>query len=300
VSDSGDKPRRWWQPRRFEWNALEMFVMRLSFAVLLFFNTRWDIKQYQTQEFPNGLAKLFDLTWLADSPPGVVFKGIAIAGLALYVVGWLPALGLLPMTVYAVLAGTLINSQGAINHSWQLVAMIAVAQLLVSLVPRSTPAGRDWRLLVRPDIERHRNLIWAALIVIAASYVVSAFVKLEASNGKWIFETPNLAVQIVKTNQAEYYNSLQMPPEWMQRTTQFLLEHPFVAMVVFGSGLLIELSGFVLLISRRWALIGAMAIIGLHLSISKLMKLDFEAHIAAVVIFALNVPGIVKALRGER
>jgi len=291
-------PARWWQPRPFEFGALEMLVMRAAFAALAFWNIKWETAPYTEQKFPNGLARFFDLTWLGQHPPSDLTQYVVIACLVCYVIGIFPALGFLPTAVFATLIGTLLNSQGAINHSWQMVTMMGLAQLIVYAWPRQTATGLDWKILVRPDLQRHREAVFAVLTVIAASYVVCGIVKLVHSDGLWIYRAPLLAVQLLKTHYSHFYDTLNMPPEWLQNITAFLLEHPWVARIVFGSGLLIELLGFVVLINRRWAFIGGVAIIGLHLSISRLMNLNFEAHILAALIYCVNLPGLLKTMRG--
>ena len=296
MSEAAVKPR-WWQPVRFEWSALEMLVMRLGFAALAFWNIKWETRPFTTQKFPNGLAHFFDFTWLAQNPPGDLVQGAVIAFLVLYVIGILPALGLLPLAFFSVSIGTLLNSQGAINHSWQLVTMMGLAQLMVYVWPRK---GAGVSLWIKPDLERHRQAVWAALIVIAASYVVCGVVKIVNSDGMWLHRAPWLAVQLYKTHYSAFYDTLSMPPEWLQKVTEILVQNPNVARLVFGAGLFIELAGFVILINRRWALIGGLAIIALHLSISKIMSLNFEAHMLAVLIYAVNLPGLVKTWRGER
>ncbi len=288
---------RWWQPVRFEWSALELFVMRFGFAVLAFWNIKWETKPFTTQKFPNGLAHFFDFTWLAHHPPGELVQGLVMAFLVLYVVGLFPALGLLPIAFFATAIGTLLNSQGAINHSWQLVTMMGLAQLLVYAWPRK---GAGFSVMLKPDLERHRQAAWAAMIVIAASYVVCGVVKLENSDGLWLHKAPWLAVQLYKTHYSAFYDTLSMPPEWLQHITEFLVQNPNMARLIFGAGLFIELAGFVILINRRWAVIGGLAIIALHLSISKIMSLNFEAHMVAVLIYAVNLPGLGKMWRGER
>lgn len=288
---------RWWQPIRFEWTALELFVMRLGFAALAFWNIKWETRPFTTQKFPNGLAHFIDFTWLADPPPSLFVQGAVIAFLALYVIGILPALGLLPLAFFSVSIGTLLNSQGAINHSWQLVTMMGLAQLIVYTWPR----GKwEWSLLLKPDLERHRQAAWAALIVIAASYVVCGVVKLENSDGMWLHRAPWLAVQLYKTHYSAFYDTLQMPPEWLQNVTEILVQNPNLARLVFGAGLFIELAGFVILINRRWAFIGGLAIIALHLSISKIMSLNFEAHMLAVLIYCVNLPGLRRVWSSSR
>lgn len=298
TTSAPSAPSRWWQPKPFELGAVEMLVMRAAFAVLAFWNIKWETAPYIEQKYPNGLARFFDLTWLGHHPPGDFAQYAVAAFLILYVIGILPAIGFLPTAVFATLIGTLLNSQGAINHSWQMVTMMGLAQVLVYAWPRRTDTGLDWKIVVRPDLRRHRQAVFAVLTVIAASYVVCGVVKLTNSHGMWIYRAPLLAVQLLKTHYSHFYDTLTMPPDWLRNITEFLLAHPWVARFVFGAGLVIELIGFVILINRRWAFIGGVAIIALHLSISRLMNLNFEAHMFAALIYCVNLPGVVKMWRG--
>lgn len=299
ASEVSAPAAKWWQYRPFEPGAAEMLVMRAAFAALAFWNIKWETAPYTEQKFPNGLARFFDLTWLGHHPPGDLAQYGVMAFLALYVVGVLPALGFLPTAFFATVIGTLLNSQGAINHSWQMITMMGIAQVVVYAWPRATDSGMDWKIVVRPDLRRHRQAVLAALTVIAASYVVCGVVKLVNSDGLWIHKAPLLAVQLLKTHYSHFYDTLNLPPQWLQDITTFLLEHPWVARIVFGAGLVIELIGFVILINRRWAFLGGVAIIGLHLSISRLMNLNFEAHMLAALIYCVNLPGLAKMVRGE-
>lgn len=279
------------------WGAGEMFLMRAAFAVLAFVNIKWETAPYTEQKFPNGIARFVDLTWLGHHPPSDLTQYVVMAFLVLYVVGLFPALGLLPTAFFATVIGTLLNSQGAINHSWQMVTMMGLAQLFVYAWPRRTDMGRNWTVLARPDLQRHRQAVFAVLTVIAASYVVCGLVKIVNSDGLWIQKAPLLAVQLLKTHYSHFYDTLELPPQWLQDVTAFLLEHPWIARIVFGAGLVIELLGFVILINRRWAFVGGVAIIALHLSISRLMNLNFEAHMVAVLIYCVNLPGLIVMAR---
>ncbi len=300
MTPAAPSSRPWWKPGSFAYGPIELFVMRAAFAALAFINIKWETAPYTTQDPSKsvGLARFFDLTWLGHHPPGALTQNAVIAFLLLYVAGFLPALGLLPLAFFATLIGTLINSQGAINHSWQLVTMMLLAQLLVYAWPRRGNGRLNWSVTLKPDLDRHRQAAHAALIVIAASYVVCGLVKLANSDGMWLLRAPLLAVQLLKTHYNHFYDTLNMPPDWLRSVTEFLLDHPNIARLVFGSGLLIELLGFVVLISRRWSFAGGLAIIAMHLSISRLMNLNFDAHIFAALIYCVNLPGLGKMLRG--
>ncbi len=186
----------------------------------------------------------------------VVVKRYGIIGLAgatavsatlncllLYVIGIVPALGLLPIAFFATLIGTLLNSQGAINHSWQLVTLMGLAQLIVYAWPRK---GQGLSVLIKPDLERHRQAAWAVLIVIAAGYVICGVVKVWNSDFMWLHRAPWLAVQLYKTHFSHFYDTLEMPPQWLQQITETLVQNPNLARLIFGAGLFIELAAFVI------------------------------------------------------
>ena len=278
-------PRRWWQPAAFNYSGAEVFVMRALFALLIFASIKWETAPYKTQRNPTGLAHWFDFTWLAQHPPGLFWQGVTIAGLLIYVLGRAPALGLAPICAFAVMIGTLVTSK-AMHHSWQLVTLIVLAQFLVYAWPKK---GQSWW---KPSLEVHRLATYASTVVFAATYVVCGVVKLVNSDFQWIQKAPLLSVQLLKSNWSGYYDTLKPIPEWLPKLTQMIVEYPNLARLFFGSGLLIELLGFTVLINRRWAFFSGLAIIAMHLSISKIMDLNFEYHMAAAFIFLINLPGL--------
>ena len=349
----------WWQPGMFDYSRLEAFVMRAGFAILFYITIKWETAPYKTQRNPTGLANFFDFTWLAEHPPGPFWHWLCIATLVLYVVGYLPALGLAPTLTFAIMIGTLVTSK-AMHHSWQAVTLLALAQFIVYAWPRGASvhrivlwlimlalgglAIRELRLLpsasggtkpffawlgaafhillryavlasivdflsnelhkaktrladasiVRPCLGLHRIAVYSATVTFAAAYVVCGIVKLVNSSFQWIQKVPYLAVQLLKSNWDGYYDSLEPIHEWIPKLTQAIVDYPNIARLVFGGGLLIELAAFVVLINRKWALVGGLSIIALHLSISKVMDLHFEYHMAAALIFLVNLPGLRK------
>lgn len=287
APNSGKRP--WWQPGPFEFGRLEMLLMRAFFAVMIFFNIKWETAPYTTQRNPTGLAHFIDFTWLARNPPGVMWKGTVIAGLVFYVLGILPGATLAPAAITALMIGTLVTSK-AMQHSWHLVTLIALAQFIVYAWPKSR---QDW---LRPSLSIHRLAIYATTVFFAAAYVVCGIVKLVNSNFQWVQKVPNLSVQLLKSNWASYYDTLQPVAPWLGKATQAIVDYPNIARLFFGAGLLIELLGFVILINRAWAFWGGLCIIALHLSISKVMDLHFEYHMGAALIF-LVLPNIRHALR---
>lgn len=285
APESMTPSRPWWQPGPFDYSKIEMLVMRAAFSVLLFCNIKWETGNYVEQRNPTGLAHFFDFTWLGKHPPGPFWQGLTIVGLVFYVLGWMPALGLLPGAAFALMIGTLITST-AMQHSWHLVTLVALAQFLIYAWPKSS------REYIRPSLAVHRLAVYAVTVVIAGAYVVCGIVKLVNSNFQWIQKAPYLSVQVMKSNWASYYDTLEPVKPWLTKATQAMVDYPNVARLFFGTGLLIELAAFVILINRKWAFYGGLAIIALHLSISKVMDLHFEYHMLVVLVFLVNIPGL--------
>ncbi|TLD70655.1 hypothetical protein FEM03_10075 [Phragmitibacter flavus] len=291
--------RPWWQPNPFSYRQWQLWLVRAGFSFLVFDNIKWATKTYTTQAHPTGIANFVDLTWLADDPPGFATKAIVMAGLFLYTIGIAPALGLFPALFYSICIGTLVNSQGETQHSWQLVTLMCLGQFIVCLLPQRTPLGAlRWqtRTLLAPQLERQQLVAYTATVVIAASYVVSGIVKLIASDFQWVIRVPYLAVQLLKNNWAGFYDTGISPPAWLEQATRLIIDHPNLARLFFGSGLVLELTAFIVLINRQLAFWFGLALVSLHVGIFYVMNLTFNQHIAAILIF-LVMPNIGHALK---
>jgi hypothetical protein len=146
-----------------------------------------------------------------------------------------------------------------------------------------------------PEDAVHRRSIYVSLVIFAAGYVVCGWVKLDNSDWKWMGNVvPGLALELQKTNWSAYYDTLEPVPAALTTVVGLMNDHPTLARLFFGAGLLIELGAFLIMLGRRWAFFYGIAIIILHLSISRLMQLDFWYHIIAALIFLVNVPGVMR------
>jgi hypothetical protein len=143
------------------------------------------------------------------------------------------------------------------------------------------------------------------LQVIAAAYVIAGVIKLMRTKGLWIIESPNLSVQLMKTNAQNYYDKLQTDAVFEQRAAlaQYMIDNPNLTRLFLGGGLFIELFAFLLLLNRRWALVMGFFILSLHWGIEMTMGLNFKYQMAVVAIFLVNVPfwvGVVCKMSGKK
>jgi hypothetical protein len=264
----------------------EMFIMRAAFAAIVWLGIPGWLP-YPEQPTPNGLAALVDLTPLADPTHLGALRGILAVALVFYViaVGTLPALTVITLALVA--AGSLENSQGAINHTFQPVALTALAQWLVSvwfaIQNRSVFAAFD-------ATTTQRLVIHAAKVAIVACYLTSVATKIEKSGLDWITKTPNLAVSIVKSNAKYSLNTFASPGPLAEAAPEWIVAHPNAARVFFSAGLLVELLAFLALMGRLPALVIGTALIAMHAFVAELMHLHFRTFQQLSLIFLVNVP----------
>jgi hypothetical protein len=258
----------------------ECMVMRLCFAWLAHKSTSWNVN-FQDQPHPNGPAEFLDLTFFSNPALMGQIHGITGVCLVFYVIGILPQLALAWTLSVMVGVGSLANSQGAIGHYTQVVALIVLAQTLAHW-------SRPRRLFTDPQTE-NRAISWS-LIAIAAVYMVCGWVKMARSAGLWAWNSPMLAVQFLKSRQMYVLDHPDVPlsSSWIDRMPELIIAYPNVARLAFGAALLLELAGFLALAGRRTRAVYGLALIGMHLSISVMMNLFFKTNIIAILIFLVN------------
>lgn len=263
----------------------EMFLMRLFLLWPCWLVIERTVVKVQPR--PNGLAHWIDFTFLGQ--PGVQ-QGMEwlffVAG-ALFVAGrWvIPALGLIVAMLVA--KGTLVNSQGAINHALQLLTLVMLGQWIVYCFR----AKMGWS-----KSQTHLQAVHWAKVIMAASYVSAAICKLFASSEFWIARAPYMALQVVKSNMQAYYNDLVTTGTPLANAFPYwVVENPNLARVFFTGGLLLELFAFLALVNRWWALFIGVSMLLLHWSVQLLMSLEFKHHVYLLLIFYVNAPWLLYA-----
>lgn len=277
--DSQIVPHAWW----------EMLIMRVGFAWLVWMNFPAAIMN-TLQPYPNGLAIFMDLTFMADGHVLAPLRAVLLVALVFYSLNllMLPALGYITFLLIA--HGSLDNSQGAINHSFQPLALIALAQFLVVgwMTIRDKIKGRAMPPFLSQ--ENQRLLIHAAKVLLVACYVSSAVTKLDNSDGQWIMRTPNLAALIAGTNAKYSLNEGAEPDYFSVAAPAFIIEHPTLTRVLGASALGLELFAFLALMGRWPATILGIGLIAMHSVISVVMKLYFDLYEHLCLLFLVNVP----------
>lgn len=290
-------PAAAYRPQRF--GTVEAAIMRVLLAAVVWWSLPLarDVADLSAQKSPTGLATFIDLTWL--SAPGV-FLGCQIVlgiALALYATNRLMLLATGTMALVHILLFTLDNSQGATNHAYQLLSLVQLAQFLTYLSPTVIRLLERWKKtkfppLFAPDIRLSDLAIFFTQQTIAGAYLITGLTKLIRSKGLWVWQSPNLSVELLKSNAQNFYNRLETDATYDQRlaVAQWMIDHPMLTRALMGGGLVIELGALLALRGRAWALGVGIAVIALHWGIDVSMGLFFKFHIALVIIYFINVP----------
>jgi hypothetical protein len=270
---------RWFQPDFVQW---EMLLLRGLFALALFFLAEWQTDG-RLPDMPVGLQGMgLDFSWTANPAIMKPFKGAATLLMVGYTLGW--RLGLMSGLLFlmTIPCGTYRNSSG-IRHHDQILSLILLGQSLWH-------AWVWWRSRCCPmtRIEAQRGHIWAALQVTAAVYVCTGLTKvLQSGLIGWVAQAKNYPIQVRKTNQQAFYDTLTPPTEAARWVENFFADQVILSRLMLFGGLAMELGAVCLLFGRRWAFGVGLALLGFHQLNAHVMSLNFPPHVAVIVIFLI-------------
>lgn len=288
------KPTRWWHFQSIYHAGWEMLLMRLGFAFIIWRNIP-SIIGYTEMPKPHGIGQWIDLTFFSNPEIASVLHWILLLALLVYVSGRFALISLSFLLFMSVGTETLINSQGAIGHTSQIVSLVIFAQWLAALYAfwcqRAARKQKNGYFSTIPYgyTPTQLSMDWTRQMV-AATYVVSAVTKLDASDGRWIWDAPKFGLQVMKANDMDFYNSLQPVEKSMSALAEMLMAYPWLARVVIGVGLPLELFAFLLAWNRPVAFFYALALIAFHLSVGIMMELDFLFNSLILLVFCVNLP----------
>lgn len=278
-------------PKPVAFQRYEVILMRLFFAVLIWYNLPV-LDKFDLQPKPNGFAQLWDIdfTWAGDRHLMGILKMILLPVLAAYVAGFVSWLTLPYMFVLSLAVGTLKNSQGAISHVYQVITFILMAQCGWALYYHV----RKW--IGRPHHFYHGQTtlgmeVFVSQSAVAAIYLTTAITKLIRSDGTWLWQIRKIGVDLEKTWSQDYYNELATTaPAWAVWMRDLVTEKPLMAVLLFAPGLLAEFFAFLGIYGRRLALVMGVLLVILHVGAIYVMRLEFQQNIWCLVIFFINAP----------
>lgn len=267
---------------------------------------------YAEQPLPTGLARFFDLTWMAEvSKVQAVLWCVRVSIVVYALAGvwqwclrrrsaedrpldWLSPLSLLVAVFCQILVQTNRNSIGATHHGYlamsQTVLVVALCHLGVLI--------KGLRGQRRPKDERLSWEAWIsymAIVVLAAAYVIAGVTKLHKEGLTWIRDAPQVATHMARTQEETYYDHLDPAAKGqLEPFIQWVARHPHLTRVGLGGALVLEALAFLALAGRRWALVLGICIEAMHFAIGVSMKLFFPLNQWLVFAFWINAPGLIR------
>lgn len=239
---------------------------------------------FTSQPRPHGVAVWFDLTFCSDPKLMALLSPLSGVCLLLYVLNLaLPFTLLLPL-VLSFAMGTLINSQGAINHTNQIITLVLLIQWLASLW--CATGWRKNRLTPESPTDYQLAADWTRQAVMS-TYVVSAVSKLMESDGFWFNDARYFGLQITKSSGMAQYGDVG-PGNEVQWLAQAFVDHPWIATCLIGVALPLELFAFLGVLNRRMAMLFGLLLFAFHSTVTEMMNLDFGFHKTLLLVLFVN------------
>ena len=247
---------------------------------------------FDKQPTPNGIARFVDLTFFSNDRFVSILPWIVIPAIILYASGIGLPIALPLLTFISIGSRTLFNSQGAINHGFQIVSAILLIQTCVVLF------GWIYRLIKKKHFvdARQRTIrdyfVYSSILLCVSFYMIAGYIKLIKSNGEWITNSPYIGIQLVKTDRQNYYTNMDTERYGHEKVAwaSDMLEHPNITRLFMGCGLCLELFAFVALFGRGWCAITGLMLLGFHQLNDSIMGLMFYHNEKIVWIFLINLP----------
>ena len=266
-----------------EYGAAERFAMRLLFAIAVAQQIPASLAHLSLSK-PNGLARLVDLRLLLDPQLLAGARYVLWAALLLYVLRVAWAIVLPYITLLSIAVGSVNNSAGAISHNFQILSLVLVAQTGAYYYARLFRKGEG------PAGAENWMVFWSQQ-AIAATYLTSAITKLVNSSGRWFADAPLIAVQIVKTTEQSYYNTLDESARASgMAIAEWVVRHPVIVISLLTAGFFLELLAPFALLGRRFALFFGLGLLAFHATVERIMKLNFAQNEYLLWIYLVNVP----------
>jgi hypothetical protein len=266
----------------------QLLLQRLALAILVVAGLS-TLRTFSAQPFPAGIARYVDFSFLAVDAVGWLLNAGLLVALVLYVLGR----AMVPAVAYVVFlwvaAGALHNSQGALAHHTQLVAMVLMGQLIAYM---QAAFGRRARVSSRSEPPgAHELAADYSRQVIAAGYLLAAIAKLVRSDGRWIAQVPLIAGEVLKTHGQTYASTLTDGVIARgDAIARFIFAHPDVIRGVLGCALLLELTAPLALLGRTPALIVGVGLLAMHAAIGQIMLVYFPENVGLLLIYFVDAP----------
>lgn len=255
----------------------EWFCIKLSLVLMVWPTLLYIAFVRTAQPYPDGICRLINCAAWAQEPLRYATVGLLAVLAVLYLAEKKMALTTFLVFVVSVLLFSLEASNGEKSlrgiHS-----LFFLAQSLAYLLYAKSDTQSLYAARIRFSAQ-----------FVAAVYLLSAISKWQTAGWGWITESPNMALQVVKSYAYTTFDTGL--PHYAQTGTRiagWMARHPGAVKAALLCAWLLEAGSFVLLLKKKWAFAYACLLLLMHVGILLAMNIYFPTLIYPLVIFFIN------------
>eukprot|EP01101_Sappina_pedata_P006685 TRINITY_DN3399_c0_g1_i1.p1 TRINITY_DN3399_c0_g1~~TRINITY_DN3399_c0_g1_i1.p1 ORF type:complete len:597 (+),score=214.76 TRINITY_DN3399_c0_g1_i1:74-1864(+) len=290
----------------------ETFFMRLIFAVATYKDFYFGTASVcpVIRDYPNGIAAWIPVDWMCEPAVIPIMKLLLVVAIVMYLFDRTAPFGLLYIAMYHTGWAAIKSSDGVIGHSNQGTSLALLAQSLyygpvafkriVRFINRrwKVPFVQHTKWINLPDTcdeeNNHSLAVYYSQQAMCAVYITCAITKDAKSGGNWMESVSNIVLQVVKSNDEQYYTQSRgssLESNWMASTlVSVIIAFPIVSFFTFGFAFFAEKYCMLFLFNRITLLFGGVALYGMHEMIRITMQLNFVGFKRIIFAQWINLP----------
>lgn len=224
-----------------------------------------------------GLCLLFDCSPLLS----IVVKSLIIASLIVCSIFYLMEKQMIVSTfgIFAIslLVFSLHESFG-VSARTGVFTLIWLAQFLAYLSYKNN----------QDEISLQKTRIFYPVQVIVACYTLAGLSKIWTSGSSWFYDARLMVLQLLKSNQMEYFDGKIPAEAILSSKIQFVFDHKEFMAILLMIALLIEVTSGIGLLNKKLTLLYGCLLLSLHVGIDLFFSVKIEAFYKSMIIFMIN------------
>lgn len=260
-----------------EYTAAEWLCIKISVMLFIGPGLIHPLFNRVNVPLPSGLCELLNCGFALQPYMRWIIAALITSGLLAFLFEKKMVYSTLLLFIASLLIYSIQESQGHLRRSG-ILSLIFLAQFA---------AYSLHRLGVSANLSRNRVQFTAQFI--AGAYLLAALSKITTSGWAWFTDSPNVALQVIKSFDYGYFDSANYQLlQTGQKTATWISNHTTLVKLLFGSALLLELGSFMLLCKKQIAFVYALLLLCMHLGILWVMDIFFPTISFPLIIFLIN------------
>lgn len=138
------------------------------------------------------------------------------------------------------------------------------------------------------EVSLQKNRIFYPVQVIVACYTLAGLSKIWTSGFSWFYDAELMVLQLLKSNQMEYFDG-RIPTEAIfSSKIQFVFDHQKLMGILLIIALLIEITSGFALLNKKLTIVYGCLLLALHIGIDFFFTVKIEAFYKSMIIFMIN------------